>query len=129
VGDATEIQQACEDFPGVPCEYLDFLRNVGSGTIGKSRFQIYGYPMLGSELFDFCFVCDETHLFVGDDFRGKYVGYRIGGKESEFFIADAHIRQVEYVQDSSLTKHIWLFLSAEQLRRLESSQETQSSQG
>lgn len=66
-----EIKARC---PGIPQDYLDFLREVGSGEVGESDFMIYEGPVAPEDVFG----RDDglSHLLLlGDDFQGYCVAF------------------------------------------------------
>ncbi len=68
------IAQLEAKYPGIPQDYLDFLRQVGSGEIGDSDFMIYGGPVAPEDVFG----PDErlSHLLLlGDDLQGYCVAF------------------------------------------------------
>jgi hypothetical protein len=74
------LAKLCAQFPDVPEHYLDFLRHVGSGSLGDN-FMIYSGPVGPEDIFD-----DETAaglvgiVFFGDNFAGDIIGFdTLGG--------------------------------------------------
>jgi hypothetical protein len=68
-----------EQYPGVPDDYIAYLREVGWGSFRESQFMLYsslGTPdeILGEGVFDW--LSPETHvLCFGDDFSGNLSGF------------------------------------------------------
>jgi hypothetical protein len=61
--------------PEVPEHYLEFLREVGYGSLG-GMFMIYSGPVAADELFDPQTAAGlEGILFFGDNFAGWVVGF------------------------------------------------------
>ncbi len=71
-----EIQRIATEFPGIPADYLRFLREIGWGCIGDSFYMIYGYP----ESPEFVYGKDFKEILggiilLGDDFSGYNLGF------------------------------------------------------
>jgi len=95
------------DYPWLPEDYLIFLKEVGWGCIGDSRYMIYEGPMEPSEIFD-----AETALglegvvIVGDDFaeyceayvrRGSGCIFGSVSKEDGTFSAHPEPRLIDFL--------------------------------
>ncbi|WP_046173469.1 hypothetical protein [Domibacillus indicus] len=67
--------------PGMPQDYLDFLEEVGYGSVGDGCFMFYGGLLEAEELFD----TEENPeldgvLLLGDNFSGDAVGFLAEGE-------------------------------------------------
>ena len=80
-----EVRQLGEDYPSLPDEYLSFQLTVGCGTIGQSKYQLYGSAQEPDEVFEHPSGTPDAALLVGDDCSGNYIGY----SESRLFIYDS----------------------------------------
>src|SRR5262249_42931025 len=71
-----KIEKLQRKYRGIPADFLDFLRVVGAGNIGRCSFKIYGGFIEPSEVYDPVTAdkLDGIYL-VGDDFSGYCVGY------------------------------------------------------
>jgi hypothetical protein len=64
------------DRPGLPADYVEFLRRVGAGRLGRTGFMFYAGPIEPGDVLD-----AETAaglagvLFLGDDFAGWLAGF------------------------------------------------------
>ena len=56
--DADAIKQ---EWPGIPPDYLDFLVEIGYGTLGQDCYNIYGGPIRPDEVYD-----SQTATTLGD---------------------------------------------------------------
>jgi len=72
--EASELRQ---QHPGLPEDYIEFLEQVGYGSVGPNRFSIYEAPGEPSDIFD-----EETAsacgpvILIGDDFQGYILAFR-----------------------------------------------------
>ena len=71
-----ELLQLQNHLPELTFEYLDFMRSIGWGPIGHSRFMIYSGPIEPESIFDAA-AAEELAgiLLIGDDFAGWSVGF------------------------------------------------------
>lgn len=60
---------------GLPLEYLDFLKFVGFGRIGKSKFQLYDGVVFADEIYGQATSETENLYIFGDDYQGSCVGF------------------------------------------------------
>lgn len=65
------------DYPDLPEDYLDFLTQVGCGSIGNSQYMVYGGPMTPSEIWDEAKAATlKDVVLVGDDLGFGFDGYQ-----------------------------------------------------
>lgn len=58
-------------WPGVPADYIDFLTQLGAGTLGaQGGYALYGGFMHPDEVYDQLEPEIEALLILGDDFQG-----------------------------------------------------------
>ena len=77
-------------YPGLPADYIRFLREVGSGTIGDGSYSIYGAPIEPSFVFDPVTAERlDNVLLIGDDFAGGQEALRFEGKGVVFGSVDS----------------------------------------
>ncbi len=69
----TEIDSLVRDYPGLPTDYLDYLRNTGWGET-ESGHMIYSGPVSPSDIYS---NGDEMAdiVILGDDFQGFSLAY------------------------------------------------------
>lgn len=61
---------------GVPADYLDFLSEIGSGSIGDSSFSLYSGLVLPDEVYDAeAAKTVGSVLLFGDDYQGYCFGF------------------------------------------------------
>jgi hypothetical protein len=48
---ARQLDKLRKQFPGIPEDYLDYLREVGAGSFRECQFTVYGFLGLPSEIF------------------------------------------------------------------------------
>lgn len=77
-------------FPSLPDDYLQFLCEVGSGTIGKGRYAVYSEPLEPSEVFDQP-TADGLRevVLIGDDFAGGHEAFSFGSPVAAFGSVDS----------------------------------------
>ncbi|MCP3900170.1 MAG: hypothetical protein GY707_10695 [Desulfobacteraceae bacterium] len=74
----SEIEKLIAEFPGLPSDYLDLLKTIGYGSYGKMGFSIYGGPLDPDEIFDENTAKElASYIFVGDDYAGWMIGYKV----------------------------------------------------
>jgi hypothetical protein len=95
-------------YPMLPSDYVAFLCEVGSGTVGDSRYSVYGGPMDPSEVFD-----RETAdglsdvVLIGDDFAGGHEAYRFEASAAVFGNVDSASGHFEpHAKDSTFSGFI-----------------------
>lgn len=63
--------------PELPSDYIQFLREVGWGTIGDGRYSVYSAPVEPSFVFDPVTAESlDSVVLVGDDFAGGQEAFR-----------------------------------------------------
>jgi hypothetical protein len=76
---AAQISKLRRQFPGVPDDFLDYLREVGAGNFRECQFKVYGSlgtpdEILGKGVFDW--LDPEIRvLCFGDNFGGDMSGF------------------------------------------------------
>ncbi|SFE22402.1 hypothetical protein [Paracidovorax konjaci] len=76
--------------PELPADYIQFLREVGWGTIGDGRYSVYRAPVEPSFVFDP--VTAESLgnvVLIGDDFAGGQEAFRFERKSVAFGSVDS----------------------------------------
>ena len=89
-----------KQFPGIPEDYLVYLREVGWGSFRECRFMVYSEPdtpdaILGKGAFDWLKPSTRVLCF-GDNFSGDLVG----------FLPDEEWAVVELWHDSSAVNRV-----------------------
>ena len=70
----TDIERLLARWPGLPADYLAYLREVGWGTAPNGRHMIYGGPMSPDEVYPQ--LAGETNrVIIGDDMQGYCLAY------------------------------------------------------
>jgi hypothetical protein len=70
------IDQLVETYPGLPQDYIEFLREVGFGSVGDGGYMIYEDLVSPDEIFDPASTQNIGHLLMfGDDFQGCNAGF------------------------------------------------------
>ena len=71
-----EVEKLEKQYPLVPRDYLDYLMEIGAGTIREIQFKVQPY------LFDFVdlgledvYQVKDTVKFFGDNFNGDFAGF------------------------------------------------------
>ncbi len=68
---AEDIQELKASYPGIPDDYLEFLRRIGAGSILNSSYAIYTGPVEPSDIFGKHDATWPKDLLVfGDNFSG-----------------------------------------------------------
>jgi hypothetical protein len=76
--------------PELPADYIQFLREVGWGTIGNGRYSVYSAPVEPSFVFDPVTVESLDNLvLIGDDFAGGQEAFRFEKKGVVFGSVDS----------------------------------------
>ena len=68
---ADEVRQK---HPGIPDDYLQVLREVGHGTIGRGELVLYSGPVSAASVFSDA-RAGLPLVLVGDDVAGHHLGY------------------------------------------------------
>jgi hypothetical protein len=72
----SEVLSLRAQYPLLPEDYLDYLREVGWGDFGNSSYMIYSGLLRSDEIYDPETADDLSHiLFFGDDFSGDCAGF------------------------------------------------------
>lgn len=85
-----QMQGLLSQTPWLPANYLEFLMQVGFGTIGDGRYSIYQGPIQPDFIFD-----GETArslgsvVLIGDDFAGTHEAFLRSGDISVFGSVDS----------------------------------------
>ena len=73
---ASDRASIANAFPGIPKDYLDFLAEIGTGTLKDAAFVIYSAPIFPSDIYDPVAAKQLTGLLIiGDDFQGYCVAF------------------------------------------------------
>ena len=95
------------EFPGLPSDYVQFLSEVGSGTIGDSRYSIYGGPMEPSFIFDQITAAGlQDVVLIGDDFAGGHEAIRFEDSGAVFGTVDSLDGRFEPDEGETFTSFI-----------------------
>lgn len=72
-----EITELCDEFPGIPEDYLDYLTEVGWGSFRECQYMVYGGLIDPDEIFDAETVATFNQRVVcfGDNFSGDPGGF------------------------------------------------------
>jgi hypothetical protein len=75
-----EIAEVLARFPGVPRDYIDYMREIGWGSFRECQFMVYGdlatpNDMIGEEAAACYGDSREEVLCFGDDFSGDMSGF------------------------------------------------------
>jgi hypothetical protein len=78
-------------YPMLPGNYVQFLCEVGFGTIGDSRYSVYGGAIDPSEVFDRS-TAEGLHdvVLIGDDFAGGQEAFRLRPPVTAFGSVDTN---------------------------------------
>lgn len=81
-GELLELRQR---YPHLPDHYIEFLKNIGWGSIGESSFMFYEGPVEPAEIYDARTASELAGiLFIGDNFGGWCLGLERNGKLVSF---------------------------------------------
>jgi hypothetical protein len=70
------IDKECNSNPAVPQDYIDFLKEIGWGTIGEMYYAIYSGLIEPNEIYDPIRAKDlDGILLFGDDYSGYCAGF------------------------------------------------------
>lgn len=69
-----QIADVLQRHPNVPKDFVDFLQEIGAGTLGPDRYSIYNGMVDATELLGEAEIFDHLLLF-GDDFSGVSHGF------------------------------------------------------
>ncbi|MCA9040113.1 MAG: hypothetical protein KDA65_07200 [Planctomycetaceae bacterium] len=72
-----KTDQLVQEYPDVPQDYLDFVRQFGAMMIGNSGYMLYGRFTDPHKIFDPGVRAFPDVVLIGDDFAGASLGYRI----------------------------------------------------
>ena len=71
-----EVISIRAQYPSVPEDYLDYLREVGYGDVGGGSYMIYSGLLQSDEIYDPETAEDLSRVaFFGDDFGGQCAGF------------------------------------------------------
>jgi hypothetical protein len=71
---ASELERLATIWPGLPGDYLAYLRDIGWGTAVNGRHMVYSGPIRPGEVYPQ--LSDETNrVLIGDDMQGYCLGY------------------------------------------------------
>ena len=89
------IEALRHEYPGLPEDYLDFLGEVGWGSLGDGFYMLYNRPITASEVYGAeSASLLEGLLLVGDDFSGCNAGFLVQESGCVIEVEPVH-RQVE----------------------------------
>ena len=84
-GQLTPLQESAivsmrMEYPQIPEDYLDYLRQIGWGALGDNSYMIYSGLLSADEIYD----SDASKtlsqvLFFGDDLQGYCAGFDVSG--------------------------------------------------
>ena len=78
-----EITSIQLQYPGIPTEYLSYLKNVGWGDFRECGYMIYsGLVTLDSLGLSEAYLLKEDVIFFGDNFSGDMAGFNINNNYS-----------------------------------------------
>lgn len=74
-----EINQLRQKYIGIPNDFLDYLAQVGAGSLNRCRYMIYGDLLKPSDIFNLEDVeeFENQNLLFGDDFAGNPAGFLV----------------------------------------------------
>lgn len=72
------ISDLLQRHPEIPKDFVDFLQQIGAGTLGPDRYSIYSGLVDAKELLGEAEMFDRLALF-GDDFGGVSHGFEVHG--------------------------------------------------
>ncbi len=71
-----ELEAQIKRYPGIPCDYMDFLKEIGYGDIGDGYLIIYSSLISPSDVYDSVKANKLRDIvFLGDDFSGNCIGF------------------------------------------------------
>ncbi len=68
----SKIAKIVENYPGLPKDYIEYLKNVGWGQ-AENGHMIYSEPLGPKEVYGDDFDCKDI-ILLGDDFQGYCFG-------------------------------------------------------
>jgi hypothetical protein len=82
-----EIIELSKQYPGIPQDYLDYLREIGTGSFRECQFVVHGAletieDLTGYDLYD---LEGKKFLVFGDNYSGDFSGFLI---EDEWKVAE-----------------------------------------
>lgn len=82
-----QIKELVEQCPGIPQDYLDYLKEIGTGSFRECQFGVHGAletieDLTGYDLYD---LEDKRFLVFGDNYSGDFSGFLI---EEEWKVAE-----------------------------------------
>lgn len=67
-----DLHKLLRNYPNLPCDYTNFLINVGFGDLGE--LQLYDSPIIPKYIYKDREGLDDI-IIIGDDFQGYCFGY------------------------------------------------------
>ena len=99
---SAEIDDLCTKAPGLPSDYLLYLRDLGWGT-AESGHVIYSGPISPSEVYPHLGPASRR-ILIGDDMQGFCLGYDFDSKRFGVY-SDAG-NWSEFAHDFDLANHL-----------------------
>lgn len=95
------------EYPKLPRDYVQFLCEVGFGTIGHGRYSVYGAPVEPSFVFDQV-TADGLRdvVLIGDDFAGGQEALLFGNEGAVFGSIDSLSGRFEPDDDGTFSHFI-----------------------
>lgn len=76
--DDNQISELKFQYPGIPEDYLDYLKEIGEGSFRECQFSVRGWLARIKSIFgDEYAISDKNLLFFGDNFSGDLAGFDI----------------------------------------------------
>lgn len=95
------------EFPNLPSDYVQFLSEVGFGTIGDSRYSVYSGPVKPSFVFDQVTADGLLNVvLIGDDFAGGQEALRFEDAGAVFGSVDSLSGRFEPSSDDTFSSFI-----------------------
>ncbi|WML33305.1 SMI1/KNR4 family protein [Clostridium sp. OS1-26] len=85
-----ETTELSLQYPGIPEDYLDYLKEIGTGSFRECQFIVHGAletieDLTGYDLYDLYDLEDKKFLVFGDNYSGDFSGFLI---EDEWKVAE-----------------------------------------
>lgn len=108
---AVQLRELLMMYPNLPTDFIDYLREIGSGSFRECQFNVaaslYTLDELGLQ--HYCELHDGI-VFFGDNYAGNFAGFHINDRDGfvvEFWHEDGTLYQTnqlfkEYIREQML---------------------------
>lgn len=87
--DIDELNVLIEEYPNLPEDFVDFLKEIGGGYFNNAQFEIKNFLFRLSDLgLEDTYDVPDSFVFFGDNHSGDFVGFDLAKKNSKVIELD-----------------------------------------